>query len=76
MFGQTLGVSSPTRKQEISLFWVGSIYKRLQKEEDHINVCPQTVYGVQPPRSPDLIRLDFFFNPWGALKTPRVFNSN
>ena len=44
--------------------------KLLKPRQSFLNnpVYPQTVYGVQPPRSPDLIRLDFFY-PWGYLKT-------
>ena len=34
----------------------------------HINVYPQTVYGEQPPRSPDFIRLDIFIR--GRIQKP------
>jgi hypothetical protein len=33
----------------------------------HINICPQTVFEVQPPRSPDLNPFHFYL--WGHLKT-------
>ena len=38
----------------------------------HINICPQTVFEVQPPRSPDLNPFHFYL--WGHLKTP-VYSS-
>jgi hypothetical protein len=44
------------------------------RKKARINVCPQTFFEVQPPRSRDLSALDSYL--WGHLKTAYVFISN
>jgi hypothetical protein len=47
------------------------VLHKLEKKV-RINICPQTVFEVQPPRSPDLSPLDLYL--WGHFKIPRAFD--